>query len=232
MRIPMPLPMAAIVLLLLTACGGSAPDATGAATGRAQVFGSAADIQPLFEGMPAPAFTVKRPDGSEFAFTPGALEKPVVLYFYRGGWCPYCNAQLMELRHVEEAIAALGYDAYYLSADSPATLTAGLQELDEPPGYALLADNDLRAAKAFGIAFRVDDATVKKYREYNIDLEAASDRDHHALPVPAVFIVGTDGIIRFAYVNPDYTQRLHPDVLLAAAEAALDDRNVRERNRD
>jgi peroxiredoxin len=196
---------------------------------RERIFLAAEQVMPLFEGMPAPSFTVKRPGGSEYAFSPDQLESPVVIFFYRGGWCPYCNAQLMELRNVDPELAALGYETLYLNADSPETLQAGLEGPDDTFDYNVLSDNDLVAAKKFGIAFRVDDETVERYLEYNIDLEAASGRDHHALPVPAVFIVNADGRISFAYVNPDYRFRLHPDVLMAAARVALDERDIRER---
>lgn len=196
---------------------------------RERIFPTAEQARPLLEGMPAPSFTVKKPDGSDYAFAPDQLEAPVVIFFYRGGWCPYCNAQLMELRNVDPQLAELGYDTLYLSADSPETLQAGLESPEDTFDYTVLADNDLDAAKKFGIAFRVDDETVKRYLEYNIDLEAASGRDHHALPVPAVFIVNADGRISFAYVNPDYRFRLHPDVLMVAARVALNERDVRER---
>lgn len=210
------------LVLLVSACGVEEPN-------RERIFPAADKVQPLFEGMPAPAFTVSQPDGSSYAFEPASLEQPTVIFFYRGGWCPYCNAQLMELRTIEDRIEAQGFDQIYLSADSPASLSRGLEDLEEPFDYTILSDNDLEAARAFGIAFRVDDETVSKYEEYGIDLEAASGRDHHSLPVPAVFVVGQDGMIRFAYVNPDYRFRLDPQVLLAATKAALDDRNVRER---
>lgn len=196
---------------------------------RERIFSAAEQVMPLFEGMPAPSFTVKSPDGSEYAFAPDQLESPVVIFFYRGGWCPYCNAQLMELRNVDPELESLGYETLYLNADSPETLRAGLEDPEDTFDYNVLSDNDLVAAKKFGIAFRVDDGTVERYLEYNIDLEAASGRDHHALPVPAVFIVNTDGRISFAYVNPDYRFRLHPDVLMAAARVALNERDVRER---
>ena len=73
--------------------------------------------------------------------------------------------------------------------------------------------------RAFGLAFRVDDELNEKYLSYDIDLERASGEDHHVLPAPATYIIGTDGVINFAYINPDYKVRLHPDVLLAAAKA-------------
>ncbi len=188
---------------------------------------SAEAIRPVLTGTPAPSFTAARVDGSAFQFEPGKLERPAILLFYRGGWCPYCNAHLGELRTVEAELRGLGYDLLFLSADSPATLRAG--DPDPAAAYTLVADNDLDAARAFGIAFRLDDATVARYLEYGIDLEAASGRDHHGLPVPAVFIVRTDGVIAFQYVNPAYTERVAPELLLAAARAALDDRDVRTR---
>lgn len=77
------------------------------------------------------------------------------------------------------------------------------------------------ASKAFGLAFKVAETTVEQYKKGGIDLENASGEKHHLLPVPAVFIVGTDGIIKFEYINPNYKVRLDPDVLLAAAKAAL-----------
>ncbi|MBK8550829.1 MAG: hypothetical protein IPL53_07105 [Ignavibacteria bacterium] len=79
----------------------------------------------------------------------------------------------------------------------------------------------MNAALQFGIAFKVADEIIEKYKSYDIDLEASSGKEHHLLPVPSVFILGTDGIISFEYVNPNYKIRLDPDVLLAAAIAGL-----------
>lgn len=79
----------------------------------------------------------------------------------------------------------------------------------------------MTGARAFGISFRVDDDTIKKYRGYGIDLGEASGEKHNMLPIPSAFIIGQDGIIKFAYVNPDYKVRVDPDVLLAAAKSSL-----------
>lgn len=214
-----------LLIAFLAACGE--PVTEPMAESADALPASAERIRPVLTGTHAPSFTAARVDGSAFEFEPGALERPVILLFYRGGWCPYCNAHLGELRTVEADLRALGYELLFLSADSPETLRAGDPDPEAP--YTLVADNDLNAAKAFGIAFRIDDATLARYLDYGIDLEAASGRDHHGLPVPAVFIVRTDGIIGFQYVNPAYTERVAPDLLLAAARAALDDRDVRTR---
>jgi len=83
--------------------------------------------------------------------------------------------------------------------------------------YTILSDARMAAARAYGVAFRVDDATAARYKGFGIDLEAASGETHHELSVPAVFIVDRSGVIRFVYANADYRIRLAPDELLAKA---------------
>ncbi len=102
-----------------------------------------------------------------------------------------------------------------ISPDRPAKLRETINK--HKLGFQLLSDSRMSAARAFRIAYKVDDATLKQLRDSGIDLEEASGEKHHQLPVPAVFLVGTDGLIHFEYVNPDYRVRLHPDLLAAAA---------------
>ena len=86
-------------------------------------------------------------------------------------------------------------------------------------GYTLYSDSEMRAARAFGIAFELDAQTLKDYAGYGVDLEAASGRDHHQLPVPSVFLVEAGGVIRWVYSNPDYKVRPDNAALLEAARA-------------
>jgi len=146
-------------------------------------------------------------------------EKPAVLVFYRGGWCPYCNRHLQALAGIEHEIEQAGARLLAISMDKPEKLrqTPDRQKLH----YRLLSDRDAEAARAFGIAFRVDDATVVRYKEMGLDLEEASGRDHHLLPHPSVFITDTSGRIRFAHVNPDYKVRLEPEKIMAALREVL-----------
>ncbi len=175
----------------------------------------AEDVQPLVAGDQAPSFVAKTVDGADYAFTSGELESPTLLIFYRGGWCPFCNTHLKELQDVVPQLNDAGHDVLFLSADGPHALVDSLKE--PMPGYRLLSDASMDAARQFGISFRVDDATFTKYQGYGIDLESASGFDHHELPVPSVFLINTDGEIAFAYSNPDYKIRLSPAELLAAA---------------
>ena len=188
-----------------------------AANNRTDIHSSAGEVQPLLIGMEAPDFTLRDVENQPFSFTSGVQAKPIVLTFFRGGWCPYCNLHLSELRLAEKQLKEMGFDIWFISIDKPELL---LESLDDPEiGYTVYSDSALSATRAFGLAFRVDDELNERYLSYDIDLEKASGENHHVLPAPATYIIGTDGVINFAYINPDYKVRLHPDILLAAATA-------------
>jgi peroxiredoxin len=180
---------------------------------------SAEEIHPLLVGMKIPDVTLNGADGSLFRLREVIGKKPTVLIFYRGGWCPYCNVHLGQLQSVEPELLKLGYQIVAISADRPEKLRESIEK--KQLNYILLSDSSMACARVFGLAFRVDEKTIEKYSSYNMDLEEASGLKHHLLPVPAAFIIGADGIIKFEYVNPNYKFRIDPDVLLTAARAAL-----------
>jgi peroxiredoxin len=126
--------------------------------------------------------------------------------------------QLGQLQKIESNLTQLGYQILALSADSPDKLQASVEK--HAVTYVLLSDAAMAAARAFGVAYRVDDASVGKLAGYGIDIEEASGQTHHMLPVPSVFLVARDGRIAFTYANPDHRVRIDPEVLLAAAKAA------------
>jgi len=202
---------------------------TAIADERSDVHASAQDAQPLLPGMTAPAFALTAADGSTVAFEPGEAERPLVLTFYRGGWCPYCNLHLFELRDAEAELLEMGFEAWFVSMDLPEVLAPSLSE---EANYTLLSDSKAELTRAFGIAFRLDDDTFARYQEYGVNLEEFSGETHHILPVPSTFLIGTDGVIRFQYTNTDYKVRLAPGVLVAAARSmakGMDGRLVRAR---
>lgn len=207
--------LSAFVLVIAVAAG----IVNAAAADSPSVPTDPSNVKPLQPGAAAPAFDVRTATGEPFHFAPKSLRKPAVLIFYRGGWCPYCNAHLGELRKAERDLISMGYDVLFLSADRPEVLRPSLKEKDL--NYTLLSDAQMNAARAFGIAFRVDAATVQKYKQYNIDLEAASGATHHELPVPAVFIIDRNGVIRFAQWDPDYKVRMKGEAILTAARDAI-----------
>jgi peroxiredoxin len=145
-------------------------------------------------------------------------DAPALMIFYRGGWCPYCTRHLSALVEIEDRVRAAGYQIVAISPDKPAKLKATPDR--EKLGYRLFSDHTAEAAQALGIAFEVPAELVAKYKnEYGIDIEAASGETHHLLPHPAVFVVGSDGVIRYVHVNTDYRVRLAPEEILAAVEA-------------
>jgi peroxiredoxin len=192
---------------------------------REDIHTSADQVQPLLAGMKAPDFTVRNVENNLFQYIADTQTKPIVLTFFRGGWCPYCNLHLSEMRLAEKQLKEMGFDIWFISIDKPELL---LESLDDPNiTYTIYSDSSLDATRAFGLAFRVDDETNTRYLSHDIDLEKASGENHHVLPAPATYIIGTDGIINFAYINPLYKVRLHPDVLLAAAKAYSEDADKR-----
>ena len=128
--------------------------------------------------------------------------------------------QLGQLQNIEPQLIQLGYQIIAINPDKPAKLGQAIQKYKL--SYLLLSDSTMVGAQAFGIAFIVDEKTLERYKNLGIDLEVASGGKHYLLPVPAVFIVGTDGIIKFEYVNLNYKVRINPDLLLIAAKASLE----------
>lgn len=177
-----------------------------------------AKVAPVAAGTALPALALRTVDGKAYAIDPQSLDAPLVLVFYRGGWCPYCNRHIGALKSIDADLRALGYRLLFVSPDRPEVLYESLKEPDVT--FTLLSDASMSAARALGIAFRVDDPTHEKYRSFGIDLDAASGYDHLQLPVPAVFVVRRDGRIAYVHANPDYTQRLSPEALLEAARRA------------
>lgn len=181
----------------------------------ADIAPSADKITPILLGSALPDPALRDRDGNATSLRKVVDDKPSVLVFYRGGWCPFCNLQLSELRQIHPELTQLGYQLVAISPDRPEELqkTLGKDKLD----YTLVSDSSTAAMRAFGIGFTVDTPTVLKYRLGGINLEEASGETHHALPAPSVFIVDGDGILQFSYVHPDYKVRAPGQVILAAA---------------
>ncbi len=185
------------------------------------IAATADDIRPLAEGDGAPRFTVRTVDGDRFDFDPRALQQAAIIISFRGGWCPFCNMHLSELRKVIPEIHELGVDVLFLSGDRPELLYSSLGEDTQKDiadlDYTIYSDADANAAIAFGIAFQASDRTINYLMEKGQDVEGSSMVQKGVLPVPSVFAVNRDGVIAFAYSNADYKIRLPADELLAVA---------------
>ncbi len=182
------------------------------------IANSAAEAKPLPVGALAPNAQVVSIDGKDKALTDVLKGKKTALVFYRGSWCPFCNRQLEDLQRVQPSLASLGYQIVAVTPDLPKGLHVVMDKYSL--GYTLFSDSRANSLIAYGVAFRVEQQLVDKYKQsYMIDLEAASGNANHVLPVPTVFLINPDLKITYVYSNPDYRIRLKGDDLLAAAKA-------------
>ena len=180
-------------------------------------------VTPLLNGLSIPAVSLSRADGATVSLQQQLQSKPAVLVFYRGGWCPYCNAQLSALRDIEPQLEKLGYQLIAITPDSVASINKSLNDTGgKSLNYTLLSDHDFNASSAFGLAYYLDDKTATAYKGKLgslITTEAGTEKV--VLPVPAVYIVNAQGEVVFNYVHINYKTRLHSELLLKAAQLAL-----------
>ena len=173
---------------------------------------TADQAQPLQVGQSAPQFVVRTVDNEAFAFDPRKLEQPTVLITFRGGWCPFCNMHLSELKDIVAEIDALGVEVLFLSGDRPELLykSLSLETREDIAGldYTILSDADAQAAIALGIAFKASQKTIDRRNEKQQDIGDSSMLRHGILPVPSVFAIWRDGVIGYVYSNPNYKVRL------------------------
>ena len=188
----------------------------------APIAESADQAQPLQVGQNAPQFVVRTVDNEAFIFDPRSLDRPAVLITFRGGWCPYCNMHLSELKDIVSEIDALGVDVLFLSGDRPdllySTLSRETQDDIDGLDYTILSDADAQAAVALGIAFKASQKTIERRYKKQQDIADSSMLRHGVLPVPSVFAIGRDGVIEYVYSNSDYEVRLPADELLTVVK--------------
>ncbi len=163
-------------------------------------------------GDTAPEFTLLDPDGKPVASRDLLAKGPLVVSFYRGVWCPYCNLELQALQATLPDIMSRGAS---LVAISPQTApNSRKSQRENKLDFPILSDVKSEVANAFGIRFSLSEELIGLYKSFGNNLPVANDDPSWVLPMPARYVIGTDGLIAFAEVNPDYTQRPDPSELL------------------
>ncbi len=183
------------------------------------------DLEPrtgLPAGAKAPNAVLTDDEGNEHKLADliAKADGPVVLLFYRGGWCPYCTKHLAELGARFDELKATGATVYAVSPESWEKLGVTEEKgklTDIETGYTLLSDPSQKAARDYNLIFDVDADTQKKYKGYGIDLGSWNANKEWTLPVPAAFVIDKAGVIRFAHVDEDYKKRIDVDKLIEAA---------------
>ena len=179
----------------------------------AELIASGAASRTLKAGDTAPPFVLNDASGNSVASSALLAQGPLIISFYRGVWCPYCNMELQALQEALPAFRALGAQLMAISPQSAVNSRKSIRTngLDFP----ILSDPGNETAAAFGLRFALPDYLVDLYRSLKNDLPAFNGDASWTLPMPGRFVVGQDGVIRYAEVNPDYTRRPEPADMLA-----------------
>ena len=182
---------------------------------------SADQVSPLLNGQLIPAsIEVTTAEGKKLPLEKVLNNKKTILFFYRGGWCPFCNTQMGQLKQIEGQLSKLGFQLIGISTDNEQDLqkSIGKNQLD----YQLLADFNSVVSQAFGLAFYSSQKTTERYLAA-MDLKNPLQKNKAGelrlvLPVPAIYVIDSKGLVQFNYVNPNFKVRLHEELLLKAAE--------------
>lgn len=178
----------------------------------AELIASGQALDAKKAGDRTPAFTLKDSHGHVVSSAELLAKGPLVVSFYRGAWCPYCNLELQALQAALPQIEARGA---HVVAISPQTApNSRKSQREHHLSFPILSDEKSRVAAAFGLRFSLPDYLIELYRGFKNDLPTVNDDPAWVLPMPARYVIGTDGIIAYAEINPDYTQRPDPSELL------------------
>jgi len=132
---------------------------------------------------------------------------PVVIVFYRGNWCPYCNKELSRLQDSLQLIKDKGASLVAITPESQEGIIKTAEKTKAQ--FPIIYDEDMKIMKAYDVAYKVDEKTVARYKNFDIDLAANNNQkpEDVFLPVPAVYIVDKEGSITYRYFEPDYKKR-------------------------
>jgi peroxiredoxin len=153
----------------------------------------------------APSFKAKDQSGKMFNLQKQLKKGPVVLVFYRGYWCPFCNKHLKQLEDSLALITRKGATLVTVTPEKPESVAKTVAKTKV--SYPVLYDQGLKIMKSYDVAFALDTATVTKYKGYGIDLEATNGSNGANLPVPAVYIIKPGGKISWLYFDVNYAKR-------------------------
>lgn len=219
--VPFCLPMA----LALGACH-AAPEVSPAAGDDGPAFKDDGTLEPrtgLPVGRAAPEAELRTGEGEPVKIS-GLIaesEGPVVLVFYRGGWCPYCVKHLSDLQaHIGE-LEELGASVIAVSPETPEHVAESIEKTGAE--YTILSDPEMLASTAYNLTFEVDPGTQRKYRGYGIDLDTWNSTGEWKLPVPALYIIDKGGVIRWRHVDENYRERVKGRDVVEAVRALTEE---------
>ena len=180
----------------------------------AQLRATGIEASALQVGAALPALTLSDAMGKPVDLRALNATGPLVIVFYRGGWCPYCNLELREWQRLLPQLRERGVTLVAISPQTPdnSLSTAERNEL----AFPVLSDSNLAAARAFGIAFTMNPDLVELYAKAGNDLPTLNGNGQWVLPIPATYLIDAHGRVALAHVEADYRQRAEPMQVLEA----------------
>ncbi|MBC8112693.1 MAG: AhpC/TSA family protein [Verrucomicrobia bacterium] len=159
----------------------------------------------LKTGEKAPDFTAKDYKGQEVSLKKILKKNTVVLVFYRGQWCPFCNKQLKNIQDSLTMITKKGAIVLAVSPEMNENIAKTIQKTKA--SFTVVHDENASIMKNYKTAYTVDAETVQKYKGYGVDFDQVNGENKNVLPVPAVYVIGKDQMIKFSHFDPDYSKR-------------------------
>jgi len=169
-------------------------------------------------GQKVPDIQVTDLDGKDVKLSELYAKQPILLSFYRGGWCPFCNFEIHEMTKAFPEYQKLGVLPVAVSVDKPDQEAKMKATYDIP--FPVLSDSDAKMIEAFHVVNKLDDAGIEKMKGFGVDLESYSGKAHHEIAIPSFFLIDKTGTVRWAHSDPDFKVRPTTAQLLAAIEAA------------
>ena len=159
----------------------------------------------LFLGSKAPDFKAKDQSGNEIRLKDLLKKGKVVLVFYRGQWCPFCNRELGRLEDSLKLIQEKGATLIAVTPEMPENISKTIEKTKAE--YSILYDEGLKIMKAYDVDFEVPENTATRYRNAGIDLEKNNGSNGKFLPVPAVYIIDQEANVTYRFFDADYKKR-------------------------
>ena len=182
----------------------------------AELIASGAASRAKKVGDKAPGFSLKDPEGNIVGSAELLKKGPLIVSFYRGVWCPYCNLELQALEATKPEFEKRGASLVAISPQTPPNSRKSVRQ--NKLTFPILSDTKGEVGSAFGLRFRLPDYLIELYKGLKNDLPAFNGDPSWTLPMPSRYVIGQDGTILYAEVNPDYTRRPDPEDVIPALE--------------
>jgi peroxiredoxin len=168
----------------------------------------------LRRGQVSPRFALPSATGAIVSLEERLSYGPIIVTFYRGGWCPYCNIALRALQSRLPEIKSLGGSLIAISPEVPDQSLSTTEKLALE--FDVLSDADNSVARLFGLVYRISDAARERLQAFGRDLVAHNGTDRWELPITATYVINQEGLIVFDHVDADYRERLDPATIVDA----------------